>query len=591
MSTILLLEGWLVKDGNGMGGWKNRFCSLTFSNNQFTLDYFVGDNKAEKKGSFVFARKSGFAKAPDNGENKNCFSLEVIDSDSISRKTGGRVTFSAPSPEAFTLWEKAFLNAKAPVGVMPGVGKSFGKHELVVLGAAGRLGSVIVQHLSGFTKDFIVRAGTRDTKKVKFPATVQTVAADMSQTKTLGPVINGARCVFLSLTPEDDRVKVAANAIKACKDNGVQHVVFVSYAGAETKPGTVLADQFRTVEEQLKTAGMRYTIARAPYFLDNVSEYFKAVTTTLQFSSALDTEIKYNAVAVADLGEAIAKIMMKPELYVNKTLNLSGAPVSELDMAEAFSSVMDKKVAHVSCSYDEMRATYAAAGLPEWRITGQVEMYQMIASGEPCLTEISSDLPAILKRDLASPASLLAAHGASLRAMRDAAEAEAKAAEEEAAAKLALMKLDVNANADAIKAAEKAAADKAEAEKAAAHLKKTRAMIHDGGMVLKKMGNETGFKLRFVWVDEETKKLCWSKGDNKTAAFKSLDLNGNIVLTKPEFSAAKPAAMFGAAEPDGFIVTAAAPGQPSVDLKIEGTVHDCTAWHTAIQLLCVNKKR
>jgi uncharacterized protein YbjT (DUF2867 family) len=591
MATALLLEGWLVKDGNGMGGWKNRFCSLTFANNQFTLDYFVGDNKAEKKGAFVFARKSGFAKTADNGENKFCFTLDVIDSDSVSRKAGGKVTFSAPSIEAFTLWEKAFLNAKAPVGVMPGVGKSFGKHELVVIGSSGYVGVSTLRVLAGFTKDFIIKAGVRDTKKVNFGAGVQVVAADMAQPKTLAPLVSGARCAFVCVPGTADRTQLAVNAIKACKDNGVQHVVVLSVTSVATKPGTIFADQFRPIEEYVKTVGMPYTIVRLPLFMENVLGQLQSVASTLQFSTALDSEIKYNATSVGDIGEAIAKIMAKPELHVNKTLVLAGNTVTQNDFADAFSAVLEKKVAHVSISYEDSKLAMVGAGFPEWQADGINELYQMIASGEPALVEAVSDLHAILKRDLATPAGLAASVAPGLRAMRDAAEYETKVAEEEAAAKLANMKLNAGANADAIKAAEKAAADKAAAEKAAAHLKKTRAMIHDGGMVLKKMGNETGFKLRFVWVDEETKKLCWSKAENKTSPFKSIDLNGNVVLTKPEFSSAKPAAMFGAAEPDGHIVTVTPPGQPSVDLKIDGTIHDANAWHTAIQLLCVSKKR
>jgi hypothetical protein len=103
------------------------------------------------------------------------------------------------------------------------------------------------------------------------------------------------------------------------------------------------------------------------------------------------------------------------------------------------------------------------------------------------------------------------------------------------------------------------------------------------------MGTEAAFKPRFVWVDEKEKKLCWSKGTSKEAAFKSVELNSAVQITKPEFNAAKAATMFAAAEADGFVVTVTAPGQPSVDLKIEGGVQDANAWHIAMQTLC-NKR-
>jgi NAD(P)H dehydrogenase (quinone) len=589
-TTALLLEGWLMKAGNGMGGWKNRYCSLTFANNQFILDYFVAENKAEKKGAFVLARKSGFAKAADSGENKSCFTLDIVDSDSMSRKTGTKVTFSAPSPVAFALWEKAFESAKAPVGVMPGLGKSFGRHELVVLGASSKVSSVVLQTLSGFTKDFIVRATSRDLSKVKLPATVKGFVGDMSQAATLAVSIADTRCVFVYVPNVSDRAQLGINTIKACKENKVQHIVLFSYVGAAGGPGSVLAAQYRAVEEHLKTSGIPYTIVRAPILIESALMHLPTIAATLQFTSCLDTKIKFNAVASADLGEAIAKIMMKPEQYINKILNLTGPPVSESDFADTFTSIMGKKVTHAPVSYEEARASYAAAGLPEWRIGELIEMNQMIATGEPCLTAVPSDLPAVLGRVLTNLAIVLLPCGPELRAMRDAVEKQAKIADDEMAAKLEAMKLNAGANADAIKAVEKITAEKAAREEAAVRLQKTRAMIHDGGMVLKKMGNETAFKLRFVWVDEEKKKLNWSKTMGDNGSYKSIDLNGNVVLTKPEFSAAKPAAMFGTAEPEGHIITVTAPGQPSVDLKIGDSIQDANAWYTAIQLLCVNKK-
>ena len=499
--TALLLEGWLVKDGNSMGGWKNRYCSLTFANNQFTLDYFVSDDKAEKKGTFVFARNSGFTKVADSGDNKNCFSLEVADSGSLGRKAGARVTFSSPTVEGYVLWEKAFLNAKAPVGIMPGVGKSFGKHELLVLGASGNVGAATIRSLAAYSKEYIIRAGVRDISSAKNAPLAATgaklVAANMANPKALVTVLNGVKVVFVVVPPTADRATLSIGAIKACKDAGVQHVVVVSGMSAD-KVGTIFADQFTAIEQYTKTAGIPYTIVRLPLFMENVLGQMQSIASNLQFYSALDSNKRYSAASVGDIGEAVAKIMASPQAYVNKTLHFGGTPVCENDYAVAFSGVLEKAVSHTTVTYPVHKQILANMGMEEWQCDGIIELEKLIANDEIFMVCGATDLHLILKRELASPATLAAHVAPGLRAIRAASEYEAKMAAEEAAANLEALKLQT---------AEQTAAKKAAA--AAAHLKATKQNINNGGLVLKKMSTETGFKARFVGIDESKKILCW----------------------------------------------------------------------------------
>jgi uncharacterized protein YbjT (DUF2867 family) len=573
--AALLLEGWLVKDGNMLGSWKNRFCTLTFSDNQFTLEYYVSDNKAEKKGTFIIPRNSGFSKVVDSGDIKNCFSLEVSQSGSGSRKAGTRVTFSAPTVESYNLWEKAFVHAKPPVGVMPGVGKSFGKPELMVIGASGYVGVATVNSLVAYSKDFIIKAGVRDISSPKNTSLVGTgiklVAADMSKPKTLVQALNGVKAAFIVVPGHADRTALAIAGIKACKDAGVQHIVVLSVCSV-VKPGTIFADQFIPIEEYTKTCGIPYTIVRLPMFMENVLGQMQSIATAQQFYTPLDASVVQNCASVGDIGETVAKIMAKSEMYVNKTLSLTGTPVKESDFAAAFTEVLGQKVSHITVPYASSKQSMMEMGMPEWQVDGIVELYKMVASLEPCLTADGGEMRTILGRDLATPASLAAYVAPGLKAIKQAAEYESEQAAKEAAEKLAALKLAADQAEASVKAAEKAKADKAAAEKRAAQLKATRAMVQNGGNVLKKMSTEAGYKLRCVWLDDAKKTLNWSKTD-KTGASKSLQCGAGVTVSKPEASGAKAASMFGSAEPDGYVISVTeAPGKPSVDLKVGSSV-------------------
>jgi uncharacterized protein YbjT (DUF2867 family) len=561
-SMAQLLEGWLVKDGNGLGGWKNRYCILTFANAKFSLDYYVDNSKNDKKGTFVFARKSGFTKAADSGENKFCFSLDVSDADSSSRKAGTKVTFSAPSMEAFKLWENAFLHAKAPVGVMPGVGKTLGKNELVVIGCSGKLGSSIVKNLLPYSKEFVLKAGTREPSKVNFGGGVQVSVADMSQPKTLGPLVAGARVAFINVPSTENRTALAISAIKACHDNGVQHIVVLS-STLVTAPGKIFADQFIPIEEYTKSSGIPYTLVRVSMLLEDLLQHLPSVAASLQFSTPLDSFHRYNPSSAIDLGEAIAKIMIQPAAHANKVLRLTGPLLSEDDVADAFAAVLggNRRVSHMPAPYAEAKAALIGQGRSEWYVDGLIEAYTLIAQGDAAFSQEPADLPQLLGRPMVALETMLAFVADQLKGMREDVENDNRLLAETAALSTSGRSASLKINTGSVRIN----ADKAAAEK----LKATRVAISNGGMVLKKMGNEAAFKLRFVWVDNTTRQLCWSKGDTKEAAFKSLDLNDATVLSKPVASAAKAGGVFGGGgEPEGHVVSVGEKGKPSVDLKV-----------------------
>jgi len=585
----LLLEGWLVKDGNMLGSWKNRYCVLTFEENAFTLEYFVSDDKAAKKGTFVIARTSGFAPSADSGDIKNCFSIEVAAAGSGSRKAGTKVIFSAPSAEAFALWEKAFKDGKAPVGIMPGVGKSFGKPELMVIGSSGYVGVATVNSLAAYATEYNIKAGVRDVSSAKNSSLVgggvKLVNADMSKPRTLVPALSGVKVAFVVVPGHSDRTALGIAGIKACKDAGIGHIVVLSVCSV-VRPGTIFGDQFIPIEEYTKSCGLPYTIVRLPMFMENVLGQMQSIATGQAFYSPIEGDGVQNCVSVGDVGEAVAKIMAFPAEYVNKTLTLAGTPVSEGDFAKAFTDVLDGPVNHVCVSYMDTKASMMGMGMPEWQVDGVNELYKLVNEKEPCLTAAISDLPAILKRELATPASLAAYVAPGLKAIKAAFDYEAKVADEEATEKMAAMKLAAAEAQGAIDAAESAAKAKAQSEAIAKHVQQTRLMINNGGLVLKKMGTEASYKSRFVWIDDDEKKLCWSKTETKDAQFKSLDLVPTLLVSDPVFSCAKAGGMMSAAEPDGFTFSVTETGKASLDLKIEGTVEDANAWINSLKAEC-----
>jgi len=579
----IIIEGWLVKDGNMLGSWKNRYCTLAFARNQFTLDYFVGDNKAEKKGTFNIPRKSGFAKAPDSGDIKNCFSIEVGASE--SRKAGTKVTFSAPTKEAFAMWENAFLTAKPH------------SEALVVVGSSGLVGSATLKALSAHANTFTIKAGVRDVKSPKnasFAAPgVHVVAADMSKPKDLAGSLVGAKCAFVVVPGTADRTQLGINGVRACKEAGVKHIVLLSVT-VVAKPDTLFGAQFIPIEQAVKTCGIPYTIVRLPMFYENVLGQTASIISSGKFYSALEDN-GHNAISVADIGAAVAKIMTRCDSFKNKILNLTGSKlVKEKDFADGLTKSCGFKVEYVAVSYMDQKESMMAMGMPEWQVDGVTELQKLIADKDALFTNVASDLPALLGRELATPATMCEFAGAAIKAQKEAAEFAAKAEAERVAAELAALKLAAkNGDKEAIAkiaAMEKEKKDKAAAELLAKQIAATKQTINNGGLVLKKFGDEAAYRPRFVWIDDDKKELCWSKTETKDGSFKSIKLATSTVISEPKADGAKPATMLVKAEADGFTFNVDSKSDKTVDLKIEGTKELAEAWIHALHVICGHPK-
>lgn len=170
--------------------------------------------------------------------------------------------------------------------------------------------------------------------------------------------------------------------------------------------------------------------------------------------------------------------------------------------------------------------------------------------GNSCLNSDQSDMKSILKRQLTTPKQLAIKVESTLHQIIDAYStvAEKKRIAEkrfatETATKLASLRIEEEKE---IKKLE----DKEQLNKSR-FFKDTPDYITIGSWQQKKLGTESSYKKRFIWIDYDTKSIYWAKKDNK-ADSKSLELNSKVKLDN---------------NLDVIILTPSG-GEPSVDLKV-----------------------
>jgi len=136
--------------------------------------------------------------------------------------------------------------------------------RVLVTGASGNVGAPLVEHLVAGGAEVLVasREGTRA------PAGTKAVRFDFEDPSTHAPALEGVEKVFLLRPPAISDVKRhLLPVVRAVKDAGVRHAVFLSLLGVEKNPVVPHAK----VERFLVEAGVPHTFLRPSFFMQNLS--------------------------------------------------------------------------------------------------------------------------------------------------------------------------------------------------------------------------------------------------------------------------------------------------------------------------------
>jgi uncharacterized protein YbjT (DUF2867 family) len=136
--------------------------------------------------------------------------------------------------------------------------------RVLVTGASGNVGAPLVEHLvAGGARVLVAsREGTRA------PVGTRAVRFDFEDPSTHAPALAGVEKVFLLRPPAISDVKRhLLPVVRAAKDAGVRHVVFLSLLGVEKNRRMPHAH----VERFLLEAGVPHTFLRPSFFMQNLS--------------------------------------------------------------------------------------------------------------------------------------------------------------------------------------------------------------------------------------------------------------------------------------------------------------------------------
>ncbi|QAV27680.1 NAD(P)-dependent oxidoreductase [Neobacillus thermocopriae] len=270
--------------------------------------------------------------------------------------------------------------------------------SIVVTGATGQLGGLVIQHLLKKVPASQIIAIARNVEKASALADqgVEVRHGDYDDSESLEKAFAGAaKLLFISSPDTDNTLRIVqhANVVKAARDAGVKHIAYTGYAFAE-EAKLPLAYVHLATEYAIRTTNIPYTFLRNALYTELfVNEGLRASVE----SGALVTNAGngiINSVTRNDLALAAATVLTE-EGHENKTYNLvSNQPWSFDDLAQILSEVSGKKVVHQPVSFEEEKNILVNAGLPEPIAELTAVIYDAVSKGETSKT--SDDLQKLI---------------------------------------------------------------------------------------------------------------------------------------------------------------------------------------------------
>ncbi|QIK67370.1 SDR family oxidoreductase [Nocardioides sp. HDW12B] len=235
--------------------------------------------------------------------------------------------------------------------------------QIVVTGATGHLGHLVVEHLLDrrVPAETITATG-RSLDKVADLAErgVRTAAVDFEDPATIAPALgSGDVLVLVSSSAVGRRTPQHRNVVDAAVQAGVARVVYTSIPKADSTP-MLLAQEHRETEELLAASGLPVTLLRNAWYVENYSAQAPTYLEHGMVGAAGD-----GLVSIAPRSEyaEAAAVVASADGHEGKVYELGGEAVTMSELASLFSDALGQQITYTDVDEATLRGILEGAGL------------------------------------------------------------------------------------------------------------------------------------------------------------------------------------------------------------------------------------
>ncbi|MGW7199044.1 NAD(P)H-binding protein [Streptomyces chryseus] len=263
---------------------------------------------------------------------------------------------------------------------------------IVVTGGTGNIGRMLVPLLAEAGEGVVVVSRRRRTEGP--PAGVRHAQADVGNSASMRPVLDGADAFFLLLGGELNSHGESPNALlDAALDGGVKRIVLLSSQINATRPEALSHARLREFEAAVRASGAEFTILRPGGFASNAFAWAESVRTQRAVFAPFG-DVALPVVDPADIA-AVAAAALREDGRAGRTYELTGPmAISPRQQAAAISRALGEEVAFVELSREEARA-HMVRFMPEEVVDGTLDVLGVPLPSEQA---VSPDVENVLHR-------------------------------------------------------------------------------------------------------------------------------------------------------------------------------------------------
>jgi NAD(P)H dehydrogenase (quinone) len=238
--------------------------------------------------------------------------------------------------------------------------------KLLVAGASGQLGSLVIEHLKTLVPAANIVALVRsEDAAARYAADgIETRKGDYTDRASLDAAFQGIdRLLLISSSAVGERVAQHQNVIDAAKAAGVGFVAYTSILNADSSK-MILAGEHQATEAMLAESGLPHALLRNGWYSENLLGGIGGDLAMGQHFGAAG-EGKFSTATRQDLAEAAAVVLAGGD-HAGKAYELAGDDAFTLaELAATIADASGKPVAYVDMPQDAFTQALVGAGLPE----------------------------------------------------------------------------------------------------------------------------------------------------------------------------------------------------------------------------------
>ncbi len=268
--------------------------------------------------------------------------------------------------------------------------------KILVLGATGNTGSLVVNNLKSKNADFAILAKSKAEARSSGLADEQVREGDFNDPTSLVRAMEGVSKVFLVMPMHQDVIKWVNNVIEAAKRAGVEHIVKQSGLDASSDAESQIIKDHAESDHIIMNSGLDYTLIQPNSFFQNFYGNLTTINAVGQFYSPL-SDSKQSMVDINDVAEVVSLVLTQTG-HEGKTYRLTGAEaLTSAGQAELIAQASLKDISFVNVSQHDFESALKDAGMGDWLAEKLAEMIAWFAKGKQ-YGEISTDIEKLLGR-------------------------------------------------------------------------------------------------------------------------------------------------------------------------------------------------